>query len=97
MSNPHGLHFQQDSSETKRTDLSIPTDRYVYNMTPHGSMRMRARRLQETEDQGVFCEAVSPRNLREASPMKVSPRWLRKHNLNKDNSNKHANVEGENS
>ena len=43
-------------------------------------------------EEKVCFEIVSPRNVRKYIH-KVPPTWLPKHDLNKDNTNKHANVD----
>ena len=52
--------------------------------------------FQETEEQGICFDIVSPRNVREATCFK-SYKWLPKHELNKDNTKSHANMERESS
>lgn len=52
-----------------------------------------AKRWQEPEDKGVFCERVSPTNVRSCS-LKVSPMCLSKRERNKDDIREDAKQDG---
>lgn len=67
---------------------------YIYKTFLHLMLKellYKVARLQEPENQGVCCEIVFPRNVTSYTH-KVSPTWLSKHELNKDNTDRHAKV-----
>lgn len=43
----------------------------------------KEKKISEPEWQGVCCEIVSHTNVREDTPIKISPTWLRKWELKK--------------
>jgi len=80
----------------------IPTDNFLclYTITPIPVLSLekhfgsRSGKMVRIWDQGVCSEILSPRNVRSYTH-KVSPTWLPKHELNREDSNKHANVDRE--
>lgn len=49
--------------------------------------------MEEPESQGVYCEVIFPSNVVNYTS-KVSPTWLPKHEMNKDDANGHTNWMG---
>lgn len=50
------------------------------------------KRLQGSENQGLWCEILAPGNIR-SKTHKVSQTWMCKQELNKDGTNGHAKVD----
>ena len=70
------------------TDIHIPI--------PVPKAQKRVEWLQETVEQEDFCEIVSPRSVRAPIPMNSQPiNMAAIHDLNKDCTDKHANVDKE--
>lgn len=54
----------------------------------------RLYETEETKHSAVYCETVFPRNVR-SDTWNVSPAWLPKHELNKDNISPRVSTDGE--
>lgn len=85
------------------TITQVPVDGYIYHTIPapkaQRPLRKKegAERLSEPEDQGVYCQIVSPRNVSNNNH-EVLPTWLSIHDfLNKDATSGHANTYRESS
>lgn len=76
---------------------SIPSGNIYKHSLPSGSGKVAEEGHKECKSQiTVFCEIVSPRNVRSYT-YKVSPILLLKHELKKNDTNGHARLGGEKS
>lgn len=69
---------------------------YIYILLPHLRLKKKnaekqMRRLLEPKNQGVCCKILSLNDVRNFTP-KISPTLLPKHEVNKNNINRHAKV-----
>lgn len=72
----------------------IDAQHQFYTLVSGIIVEVEAERFQEAEDKGVFCETVSFRSVWSYTP-EVSTTWLSKYDLSKDDTNRHADMDGE--
>lgn len=80
-------HYRKPKQSKCRAVEASPS-RYSYSELPHTTCsgiiaEEGAKRFYEPEEQGIFSETVSPKNVRRYTHI-VPPTWLPKHELNKD-------------